>query len=65
MEQLLENKSDKIIAGLRTNKEKTFTKKESYEIFERISDALIIEKRKIEQNQKKSRIEASKTTLTS
>ncbi len=65
MEQLLENKSEKIIADLKTNREKTFSKKESSQIIEKISDALIIAKRKIEQNQRKSRIEASKTTLTS
>ena len=65
MAQLLENKTDKIIADLKTNKEKTFTKKESSIIIEKISGALIIAKRKIEQNQKKSRIEAAKTALTS
>jgi hypothetical protein len=43
-------------ANLKTNKESSI-------IIEKISDTLIIAKRKIKQNQKKSRIEAAKTIL--
>lgn len=64
MEKLLISKSEKIIAGLKTDRENSFTKKESFEINKKISASLVAAKREIEQNQKKSKIEASKIILT-
>jgi len=64
MEKLLESKSEKIIANLKTDSSNSFTKTQSFEISEKISESLITAKRIIEQNQKKSRIEAAKIVLT-
>lgn len=64
MEKLLVSKSEKIIKNLKTDKERSFTKAESLEINKKISVSLVSAKREIEQNQKKSRIEASKIILT-
>ena len=64
MEKLLISKSEKIIAGLKTDKANSFTKQESFEINKKISASLVADKREIEQNQKKSKIEASKIILT-
>ena len=63
MEKLLESKSEKIIAKL--NSDKSFTKAQTFEIVEKITKSLVIAKRNIEQNQKKSRIEADKIILNS
>jgi len=63
MEKLLVSKSEKIIANLKTDSENSFTKSRSNEIIERISTSLVTAKRTIDQNQKKSRIEASKVIL--
>jgi len=64
MEKLLVSKSEKIISNLKTDTEKSFTKLESFEISARITASLVKAKREIEQNQKKSRIEAAKIILT-
>jgi len=63
MEKLLKSKSEKIIVNLKTDKEKSFTKLESFEIAKKISNSLVNSKREIEHNQKKARIEASKIIL--
>ena len=63
MEKLLVSKSEKIISNLKTDREKSFTKLESFEINDKISSSLINAKREIEQKKKKSRIEASKIIL--
>lgn len=63
MEKLLTNKSEGILAKLKTNSKLSIGELESKQISEEISTVLLKAKRTIDKNQKNSKLEASKLIL--